>query len=1156
MSDTPISTLLARFNPSLASAIPVADRRVIKRDGTTVPWDANRITRAVAHAFYDVLHHGAENPHRDDPAARFGLDEATMGKVQQITARTARTLELIYRAGRHSTIEQIQDTVEKAIAAEGEWDVARSYIIYRERQAAHRLNHYAENGLSDYIAISKYARYRRELGRRESFAEAARRVLAMHLEHFKDRLPLRLPPPEESSPVLPADRRLLTEWLAGGTLSDALHRAFGAVARKRVLPSMRSLQFGGEAILKNHARLFNCSFSPVDRIEFFREYFFLLLAGTGCGFSVQRHHVDRLPALPVRGEEMELPVRHHAIADTIEGWADALHFLVTSHLERFKVEFNYSAIRPRGSTLRTAGGKAPGHLPLKQALLEAEAILLGAAGRKLRPIEVYDICMDTARAVLSGGIRRSATICLFSPDDQEMMDAKTGNWFEKHPQRSASNNSAVLARAGTDLAQFQKLFHAQKEFGEPGFYFADNQDYGCNPCCEIGLHPVIEGPLADNEAAKLRALGYSGPLEAATRLSGWQMCVAGDTPLLTDDGITNIREAVGKKIKIWNGREWATVKPFVTGQNRTLYRVHLSDGSHLDCTAEHNWAVRLYGSTERKLSTSQLRQSLAKGTRLSIPRAKVVHPKVGVSIAHAYEYGFVLGDGTATGDRVPFATCFKEEALLRMDGTYGQARVSGVSRTECKNIYFHTLDRLLAASIKEPRMPLPTELYSWDEASMLAFLAGWIDADGSKANHGCRLYGERAKLQSAQLLLTKCGINSSLNLCAPAGETVVVEGRAVKRRVDLHYLQIPNASRIPSRRLDLSKGTEPTMKGKYQTVRRIEKLGGLHTTYCFTEPKRHMGLFGNVLTYQCNLSTINGAVLQTVDDFLVACIQASVIGTIQAAYTDIPYLGPVTRYLNERDALLGVSICGFMDNPEILFNPEALERGARLCRAANEIVAQAIGIRPAARVTCVKPEGTASLLLGAASGIHPHHARHYFRRVQANRRDPVYRHFRAANPHLTEASVYRPDTDDVITFAVEAPAHAILRDEVGAVDFLRFVQLVQRHWVLGGEAAGTRSPGLHHNVSNTCSVKPGEWDAVADFIWQHREDFTGVALLGYEGDKRYPQAPREEVSGEEDIAKWNRLRYEPVNYTRLEEATDETKLKEVAACAGGACELT
>ncbi|MDI1336563.1 MAG: ATP cone domain-containing protein [Lacunisphaera sp.] len=826
------ASLLAKFNPRSAPSLAIAkaDRCVFKRDGTTVPWDDAKVTRAIALAYWEVQHDNADNPARDNAAAHHGVDAATYRKAQRIAAKVASMTELCYRAGRHPTIEQIQDNVEKAIAAEGEWAVARSYIIFRERKAARRLYHYGENGLADYIATAKYARYRPDLGRRELFPEAAERVCGMHRRFFADQLARPLPAPRYDSPVLPEDRERLAKWLRDATLGTALDRAFAAVRERRVLPSMRSLQFGGEAILRHHARLFNCSFSPVDRLEFFREYLFLLLAGTGCGFSVQRHHVERLPLLPVRGDELDLPVTHHSVGDTIEGWADALHLLLRSHTERFKVEFNFSAVRPRGSALRTSGGKAPGHLPLKSALLDIEAVLTGASGRKLRPIEVYDICMFAARSVLSGGIRRSATICLFSPDDEEMMDAKTGHWFEKHPHRSASNNSAVLPRAAADDTLFRRLFAAQKEFGEPGFYFADHADYGCNPCCEIGLHPVVGGGLDDEvEVARLRACGYTGPVEPGTRLSGWQMC---------------------------------------------------------------------------------------------------------------------------------------------------------------------------------------------------------------------------------------------------------------------------------------------------------------------------------------NLSTINGAALHDADDFLAACIDATFIGTLQAAYTDIPYLGPVTRYLNERDALLGVSICGFMDNPEILFNPAVLDRGARLCRAVNQIVAEAIGIRPATRVTCVKPEGTASLLLGAASGIHPHHARHYFRRVQASRRDPVYRHFQAANPPLTEASVYRPDTDDVITFAVEAPPHAILRDEIGAVDFLHFVQLVQQHWVLAGEAETTRSPGLHHNVSHTCTVPAADWAAVADFIWRHRDGFTGVALFAHDGAKRYPQAPREAVETEDDVAKWNRLKYQPVDYTQLVEKTDETALKDVAACAGGACELT
>src|SRR5690606_16791497 len=210
----------------------------------------------------------------------------------------------------------------------------------------------------------------------------------------------------------------------------------------------------------------------------------------------------------------------------------------------------------------------------------------------------------------------------------------------------------------------------------------------------------------------------------------------------------------------------------------------------------------------------------------------------------------------------------------------------------------------------------------------------------------------------------------------------------------------------------------------------------------------------------------------TEEAFYEACFQAAAIGTLQAAYTDIPYLGPVSRFLNEREALLGVSICGILDNPEVFLNARILERGAEICKATNAVVAAAIGIRRAARVTCVKPEGTASLLLETGSGIHPHHAKRYFRRVQANRTEPVYRFFREANSHMTEPSVYQPDTDDVITFPVQAPDTAILRDEVGAAQFLEYVKFVQKHWVQAGRVSDVYSPDLHHNVSNTCTVKP------------------------------------------------------------------------------------
>ncbi len=810
--------------------IAFADRLVIKRDGSRVRYDQNKITRAIALAFREVHATDDANPYRDDMLACFGLDSDRFIEATKIAGAVSQILELHYRQGTHPTIEQVQDAVEKGIAAAGHWDVARAYMLYRERRALTRLVTYPDSGLADYIAMAKYSRHRAELGRRETFPEGVQRVLAMHLEFFAPKLLTSVPDalPASIAALAGDTAPLLAKTLCGRELGDVIERVFVDVTAKHVLPSMRSMQFGGEAILKNHSRMFNCSFSNVDRVEFFREFLFLLLSGCGVGFSVQKHHIALLPPLPTRLSSHDLPVFHYAVDDTIEGWADALHALFQSFYDGKKIEFNYSLIRPRGAHLRTSGGKAPGHLPLKQALTRIETILEQAAGRSLRPIEVYDINMFAAKAVLAGGIRRSATICLFSPDDEEMMDAKTGNWFETNPQRSASNNSAVVARDDRNAEHFRRLFKAQKEFGEPGFFFCDHPEAGCNPCAEINLLPVIDWELSGEELSKLFAWGYKGDLPGTTRLSGFQ---------------------------------------------------------------------------------------------------------------------------------------------------------------------------------------------------------------------------------------------------------------------------------------------------------------------------------------HCNLTTINGRNATTAERFYEACISATVIGTLQAAYTDMPYLGAVTRLINEHDALLGVSICGFMDNPNVLFDPEILRKGASLCRATNRLIAETIGIRPAAKLTTCKPEGTASLLLDAASGIHPHHARNYFRRVQANRKEPIYAFFKSINPQMTEPSVYSPQTDDVITFPVKAPDGAILRKDLSALQFLQLVMLVQQSWVIPGGDPQSRSASLHHNVSNTCTVHEGEWEAVADFIWANRALFTGVSLLQDAGDKAYMQAPREEVSTEADIAKWNSLRPRHVDYTKLREHTDETNLKEIIACAGGACEL-
>ena len=679
------------------------------------------------------------------------------------------------------------------------------------------------NGLQDFIAISRYARYSPELRRRETWAEAVGRVRDMHLAHYADTSLGDAALTALSAGDVAAED--LTRIGRLGRLHEVIHAAFAAVERREVLPSMRSLQFGGEAIFNKHARIYNCAFTYIDRLEAFRETLYLLLCGCGVGFSVQRHHVAKLPPFaPLRSNA---PVSTFVVPDTIEGWADALHQLMLAAVEGRRVIFDYSAIRPAGAPLRTSGGKAPGPEPLFHSLTRIEHMVQRAAGRRLRPVETYDILMWAAKAVLSGGVRRSATICLFSADDEEMTAAKTGNWFQDNPQRTASNNSAIIVRGQATRAQFDKLFEAQKQFGEPGFYFVEDPEYGANPCVEIGLHPRLKLDAAS--IARLRELGHEGELREGDVLSGVQFC---------------------------------------------------------------------------------------------------------------------------------------------------------------------------------------------------------------------------------------------------------------------------------------------------------------------------------------NLTTVSAAASETPGRFYELCAHAAVIGTLQAGYTSFNYLSPVSRLITEREALLGVSICGVLDRPEVLLDPVVLRNGAAVVRAVNAVVARALGINPAARTTCVKPEGTASLLLGTSSGLHPHHSLRYFRRVQTNVYDPIFQHFKRANPHMIESSVYDLNgRTEVITFPVEGPAFGIYREDLSAVKHLEYVRLVQLHWVQAGRRVEKFSPGLHHNVSCTISVRSDEWPAVAGFIWENRQHFTGVALLQDQGDKAYAQAPRESVTTREDIAKWNSLVYQPVDYTLLREEEDLTELKQVVACAGGACEL-
>jgi ribonucleoside-triphosphate reductase len=591
-----------------------------------------------------------------------------------------------------------------------------------------------------------YSRYMDDKERYETWEESVDRVISMHEDYFKNNT----------------------------QLQPYLEEARGAYKKQLVLAAQRSLQFGGDQLLKHEMKMYNCTSSYADREAFFGEFFYILLCGAGAGFSVQRHHVAKIADVKARKGQ----AKTHVATDDIEGWAECADVLLSSYFEGGgkrpdfegrRVYFDLTNIRRKG-TVVAGNFKAPGPEPLRIALDQIEHLIqtiILAGESRLRPIHVYDICMFMADAVLAGGVRRSATICLFSPDDMEMMEAKsTPNWHKKHPQRARSNNSALIVRSDITKEQFNKIITRTKTFGEPGFVFSESTEFTVNPCVEIGMYPQIDG------------------------VSGWQ---------------------------------------------------------------------------------------------------------------------------------------------------------------------------------------------------------------------------------------------------------------------------------------------------------------------------------------GCNLTEINGGACSSEEIFYEACRSGAILGTIQAAYTNFKFLGETTKKIFEREALLGVSITGWMNNPKVLFDEKILQRGAAIVKEVNREVAAIIGINPAARTTCVKPSGNASVLLKTASGIHPDHSPMFIRNVTLTKDSEVAKLIKETNPHMVEDTVGSSHgTDYTVSFPVIPKQGSMFRNDAMGVDHLALVKKVQKNWVLEGTNEELCAiPGLSHNVSNTITVQ--DWDEIEEYIFDNREFFAGISLLGDFGDKDFNQAPNTEVINAEQM---------------------------------------
>ena len=335
----------------------------------------------------------------------------------------------------------------------------------------------SNNILSSITVYMKYAKFVPELNRRETWEELVTRNKAMHIKKYPK-------------------------------LVDQINESYKLVYDKKILPSMRSLQFGGKSIEISPNRIYNCAYLPIDSVYAFSETMFLLLGGTGVGYSVQNHHVNKLPSI---SKPHVKRTKRFLIGDSIEGWADAIKALMKSYMgdsRSSNMQFDYSDIRAKGAQLVTSGGKAPGPQPLKECIFKITGILDSKAdGESLTTLETHDIICHIADSVLAGGIRRAALISLFSAEDDQMISCKSGHWWESNPQRGRANNSAVLMRHKVTESFFMDLWKRVElsNAGEPGIYFNNDKDWGTNPCCEIALRPFQFCNLCEVNASNIES---------------------------------------------------------------------------------------------------------------------------------------------------------------------------------------------------------------------------------------------------------------------------------------------------------------------------------------------------------------------------------------------------------------------------------------------------------------------------------------------------------------------------------------------------------------------------------------------------------------------------------------------------------------------------
>jgi hypothetical protein len=934
--------------------------------------------------------------------------------------------------------------------------------------------------LSDITVYMKYARYLKNKKRRETWREIVTRNKNMHKKKFPE-------------------------------LASEIDSVYELVYDKKVLPSMRSLQFGGKPIEISPNRIFNCAYLPIDDYQAFSEIMFLLLGGSGVGYSVQKHHVEKLPEIRKPRQDRK---RRFLIGDSIEGWADSIKVLIRSYFEGLSTpEFDFSDIRQKGLPLITSGGKAPGPQPLKDCIHNIIKVLDSVEnGTQLSSINCHDIICYIADAVLSGGIRRSALISLFSIDDEEMLTCKYGNWWEQNPQRARANNSAMALRHKISEEDFISLWDKieKSHSGEPGILFSNDKEWGTNPC------------------------------------------QPGSAPVLTSKGIREFRELkIGDLI--WSESGWTKVINKASSGYKEVYKYRTTAGV-------------FYGTSNHRVINN--------GEKLEVGSSDSIDILVGeynVGVIHEYDIqdimdGIVFGDGSVhKASNNLIYLCVGQD-----DNDYFDSEISSLIKEYRPGLAEYAYE--IETSIMPHELDytykriVPPRFFYGDRNKVCGFLRGLFTANGSICGERITLKASSATvIEQVQVMLSSIGIRSYFTTNKKSkikwhnGEYESKESYDLNITIDRSKF-LNSVGFIQKYKIDKIK----------DVISKITKIGRIKNTYDIVseefiskeevfditvDNESHTYWTGSCNVSNCceiglkncqfcNLTEINASNIESQTDFNERSRAAAFIGTLQASYTNFHYLRDIWRKTTEKEALLGVGLTGICSGKILNLN---IKEAAKEALKENERVSKLININKSARILTVKPSGTSSLVVGSSSGVHAWFDKYYIRRLRVGKNEPIYKYLAENHPELVEDEYFKPTIQAVISVPQKAPSEAIFRFE-DVIDMLERVKKFNLEWVKEGHRSGANK----HNVSATIYIGDNDWQRVGQWLWENRDSYNGLSVLPYDGGT-YVQAPFESI----DEDRYNELVkvLKKIDITKITEEEDNTELKEQVACSSGACDI-